>query len=333
MNINLPVILTDQNDRSVQDNEAIGHMPEALRDAVRSALEYQRNDKAGATRRAYASDFRDFAAWCESVEQPSMPAHFGTVAAYLATLVDRKLKAATIRRRLAAIRHAHVSQGFDAPTDSAALGAVHRGIRRKIGTRQDQKAPITAKVLGALLKKTPDNLTGSRDRAILLIAFGAALRRSEVVGLDIDDVELTHQGAFVHIRQSKTDQEGAGHMVPVPSGSKFKPIEALKNWLRDSRRSAGSLFVRIRKGGVLTDERLTDRSVADIVKKYALAAKLDPDLFSGHSLRAGILTDAYESTKDLAAVADLARHKKLETTRGYIRRNEAMNNVATRKVL
>jgi len=318
----------------VQDNEAIGHLPQALLDAFAAAKELARNDKAASTRRAYRSDFDDFERWSVEMGQKPMPALPGTVAAYLATLVDRRLKASTIRRRLAAIRHAHLSNGFDAPTESAALAAVHAGIRRKIGTRTFPKAPLVAKQLAALLKRTPDNLTGIRDSALLLIGFGAALRRSEIVGLNIDDIEdVPGQGILVHIRKSKTDQEGAGHTIPVPNGSKLKPAEAVRAWIKQLGRSEGPLFVSIPKGGRLTTERLSDRSVANIIKSYAAKAKLDPAIFSGHSLRAGIITSALQSGADVFAAADLARHKKLETTRVYDRRAKAFDNHAGKKVL
>jgi site-specific recombinase XerD len=327
----LPALAQDQE---VQDNDAIGHMPQALRDAVLAAMEFAKNDKADSTRRAYASDFRDFASWSSDMGQEALPALPGTVAAYLATLVDRKLRASTIRRRLAAIRHAHVSAGHDAPTESAALAAVHAGIRRKIGTRTNPKAPLVAKQLAALLKRTPDNLTGIRDRALLQIGFGAALRRSEIVGVNIDDIEdVPGQGILVHVRRSKTDQEGAGHTIPVPNGAKLKPAEAVRTWIKQLGRTEGPLFVSIPKGQRLTVERLSDRSVANIIKSYAEKAKLDPAIFSGHSLRAGIITSALQSGADVFAAADLARHKKLETTRVYDRRAKAFDNHAGKKVL
>jgi site-specific recombinase XerD len=308
-------------------------MPQALRDAILAAKELAENDKAQSTRLAYRSDFDDFAAWCSEMGQESLPAYPGAVAAYLATLVNRRLKASTIRRRLAAIRHFHVAAGHDAPTDSAALGAVHRGIRRKIGTRSFPKAPLVAKQLAACIKKTPDTLAGARDRALLLLGFSAALRRSELVGLNVEDIEHAPEGVIVHIRKSKTDQEGAGQQVAVPTGSKLQPVAALRAWIKQLGRDTGPLFVSIKKGGKLTEDRLSDKSVADIIKKHASAAKLDPDSFSGHSLRSGIITSALQTGADVFAAADLARHKKLETTRVYDRRLKAFDNHAGKKVL
>ena len=265
-----------------------GSVPAAgLTDALSSAAGYALNEKSDATRRAYRSDLRQFHTWCESVKADALPAQPGTVAGYLATLADSGLKVSSITRRTAAIAYAHKMNGFESPINES-VNAIMRGIRRKLGTARKGKAPATAAVVAKLTRKMPDTLAGKRDRALILIGFAAALRRSELVALNVGDVERTDSGVLLHIRRSKTDQEGAGALIAVPDGQKLKPVEALDAWLTAAGIRDGALFRSIDRGGGL-GERLTGQSVALIVKRWAKAARVEPTLFSGHSLRSGFL--------------------------------------------
>jgi site-specific recombinase XerD len=288
----------------------------ALQDHLASATAYALAEKSDATRRAYASDFSDFVAWCRSMEADPLPASVATAAAYLASLADRGLKSSTITRRAAAIGYAHRRAGHEPPTNAEPVRAVLKGIRRRLGVAGERKAPATARAIGAMLKKVPDTREGKRDRALLLVGFAAALRRSELVGLTVEDLERTPDGIFVHIRRSKTDQEGEGHTVAIPRGGKLRPVEALEDWLAASGIRSGRIF------------DLTDRSVANIVKRYAEAAKLDPATFSGHSLRAGFVTSALEAGADLLKVMDVTRHREVKTLKAYDRRAKAFKNHA-----
>ncbi|MCP1539000.1 portal protein [Methylorubrum extorquens] len=278
-----------------------------------SAAQYALAEKSDATRRAYASDWSDFAGWAAGLDQAVAPASAATVAAYLASLADRGLKASTIVRRGAAIGYTHRIAGHEAPTNAEAVKAVLRGIKRRLGVALERKVPATARAIGAMLKKVPDTLTCKRDRAVLLLGFAAALRRSEIVGLTVGDLERTPDGLFVHIRRSKTDQEGEGHIVAIPRGGKLKPVE---DWLAAAGIMEGRVF------------DLTDRTVANIVKRYAEAAKLDLALFSGHSLRAGFVTSALEAGADLLKVMDVTRHREVKTLKAYDRRAKAFKNHA-----
>ncbi|WP_298967726.1 site-specific integrase [uncultured Methylobacterium sp.] len=312
----------------IQDNDRVT-AGRALDDALAAARAFALAEKADATRLAYRRDFDHFAGWCRTVDRAPLPAEPATVAAYLADLARTGLKASTIRRRLAAIRHAHKLSGLEPPTGAEPVRAVHRGIRRQLGTRVEQKAPATAAAIAAMLKRIDaTTLTGKRDRALILLGFAGALRRSELVGLDVEDLTPAREGLLVQIRRSKTDQEGAGHEVPVPHGTKLKPVEAVRLWLAAAEITAGPVFVRIRRGGHATVDRLTPQSVALIVKARAKAARLDPDLFAGHSLRAGFVTSALESGADVFAAADQGRWRKLETVREYDRRAKAFKNHA-----
>jgi site-specific recombinase XerD len=174
---------------------------------------------------------------------------------------------------------------------------------------------------------------GQRDRALILLGFAAALRRSELVALDVADLERAPDGIVLHIRRSKTDQDGAGQEIAVPRGSKLKPCEALDAWLAAARITSGPVFRPVNKGGAVSAERLTDRSVAEIVKRYAEAAGLDATLFSGHSLRAGFVTSALAAGADVLKVMHVTRHTQVTTLQKYDRRARAFDDHAGRKFL
>lgn len=288
-----------------------------LTDALTSAESYARDEKSEATRRAYRSDLEHFGEWCGRHNVDSLPASIGTTAAYLASLADAGLKCSTINRRVAAIAYAHRCRGVEPPTNAEPVKAVLRGIRRRIGVAVERKAPATARALSMMVKHCKPTSKGIRDRAVLLIGFAAALRRSELVALNVEDIERTAEGIIVHVRRSKTDQEGAGHSIAVPIGRKLKPCEALQDWLTVSGRTEGSLF------GILDD-----KTVANIVKRYALKARLDPELFSGHSLRAGFVTSALEAGADVLKVMDVTRHRNVDTLKDYDRRAQAFKDHA-----
>jgi site-specific recombinase XerD len=310
-----------------------GIAPPALTDVLTSAAAYASAEKAAATRLAYRGDWRDFETWCNAMQVASLPATPAAVAGYLAHLADTGRKASTIARRLAAIAYAHKLKGLDAPTSGEAVRAVHRGIRRKIGVAQAKKAPATAAAIAAMVAGVEDTLAGKRDRALLLVGFAAALRRSEIVDLKVNSLEPHADGILLHLGRSKTDQEGAGCIVPVPRGEQLRPVEALEAWLAAARITDGPVFRPIDRHGHVGTGSLTDRSVADIVKRRAREAGLDAKMFSGHSLRAGFVTEALERGADILKVMDITRHRRLETLKGYDRRAKAFKNHAGREFL
>jgi len=301
----------------------------SLGEAERAAGDFARASKSPSTRRAYYSDAADFASWCKRHALQPLPASVDTVAAYLSALATEGLKASTITRRCAGIRYMHRIAGIEAPTGSEALKAVLAGIKRTIGTSVKRKAPATAEVIRSLVGDMPADLRGLRDRALLLVGFAGALRRSELIALDVEDIEEGPEGIFVRIRRSKTDQEGAGDFVSIPYGSRLRPVRALKDWLEAARITEGALFRPIRKGGKAVEvKRLSDRSVANIVKGHAEAVGLDPALFSGHSLRSGFVTSALQSGADVLRVMDVTRHRQVNTLKVYDRRAKAFKQHA-----
>jgi site-specific recombinase XerD len=171
-------------------------------------------------------------------------------------------------------------------------------------------------------------LISLRDRALLLMGFAAALRRSELVALDAGDIETCDEGIRLHIRRSKTDVEGVGATIAIPTGHRLRPVQAIREWLQAARITEGAIFRPVGKGGRLALTRLSDRAVALIVKSRAEAAGLDPAQFSGHSLRAGFITSAAACGASVFKMQAVSRHKTLDVLSGYVRDAEAFKDHA-----
>ena len=195
-----------------------------------------------------------------------------------------------------------------------------RGIRRTIGTARAGKAPATADVLMQMVALCPDNMIGRRDRALLALGFAGAFRRSELCALQVDDLVEVPDGLRVLIRRSKTDQTGEGQEVAIPRGYKLRPVEAVQTWLAAAEISAGPVFRAVALGGKVSALQLADESAARVVKRYARRVGLEAATFSGHSLRSGFLTSAAESGANVFKMAEVSRHRSLDTLRGYVRR-------------
>jgi site-specific recombinase XerD len=291
-----------------------------LVDPRASVRAYLEAEKADNTRRAYASDWSDFRIWCEASNCEALPAAPIDVATYLAQLADRGLKRSTIQRRVAAIAAKHKASGLEPPTNFEGVKAVMRGIRRKISTRKRKAAPATAQLLALALQRLPDTLRGKRDRALLAIGFAAARRRSELVAFKVEDIERRPRGIVLHLRRSKTDQEGDGAQIPVPNGRKLQPVAALWAWLEAAGITEGPIFRSVDRHGRIGATALTDRQVSRIIKQVLGAAGLEASAFSGHSLRAGFITDALERKVDFFKIMGQSGHKKVDTLKEYDRR-------------
>lgn len=245
-----------------------------LAPVMEQAKEYARRSKATATRRGYASDWRSFEAWCSTNGLTALPASPGTVCLYLSACADR-LKASTIQRHVSAISQWHQAKGFESPTRNPQVHAVLAGIRRTLGTMPNEKAPLLAADMREMVAALHPGLRGARDRALLLLGFASACRRSEIVFLDAEDVQFTDEGVSILLKRSKTDQEGRGRRVGLPSlpHSDACPVRALRAWLETSGITSGALFRPIALGGRMSANRLSDRSVALIVKRSLPAGK------------------------------------------------------------
>jgi site-specific recombinase XerD len=307
--------------------EASENRPMAIGPDLASAINLAQAEKAASTRKAYGTDFRLFRAWCDAKGVSSLPAAAETIAAYLAAEA-KTAKPSTLDRRVAAIGYAHKLAGLPLPTDAEGVRATMRGIRRTFGSSKVRKAPaVAAKMLG-MVAMAPVDLAGLRDRALLLLGFAGAFRRSELVALDVADVEETVAGLRVTIRHSKTDQEGQGVTIAIARGDVACPVKALREWLGAAGIEAGPLFRPINKAGRVAEKRLTDRSVANIVKAYAERAGFDASTFSGHSLRSGFLTSAAAKGASIFKMMDVSRHRSVETLRGYVRDAEMFKDHA-----
>ena len=287
------------------------------------ARAFQRAGKAKSTQRAYLSDAGLFTAWCTEHGLDPMPATPLAVLEFLTHEATRGAKASTIARRLAAIRYAHKLAGEVDPTDDEGLREGLRGIRREIGTRPTQKAAATADVLAALLMRTPDTLTGQRDRALLALGFAGAFRRSELVALDVQDLREDPEGLRVLVRRSKTDQEGRGLEKAIPHGRFIRPVALVREWLDAAGITEGPVFRPVNKAGRVEPRRLGVKTVERAVKHYCAAVGLDASTFGVHSLRAGYITTAAERGADLARIMDQSGHRDPRTVVGYIRRANA----------
>jgi integrase len=294
-------------------------LPAAIVETVRS---YQRADKASATIRAYTSDAILFDLWCRKQGfWGSVPASPEMVAAFLTAEAERGVKASTISRRCAAIRYAHKLTNHPDPTASEHVKSAVRGIRRTIGSAQTRKAPATAEIIGAMLSHCPPGLAGKRDRAILALGFSGAFRRSELAALDVSDLVDDRDGLRITIRKSKTDQEGRGHEIAIPHGRHIRPVRLVKDWIEAAGITEGPLFRPIsRSGNVRGTARLTDKSIAELVKRYAAKVGLQASDFGAHSLRAGFVTTAADRDVELTRIMDVTRHKDVRTVTGYVRR-------------
>jgi site-specific recombinase XerD len=210
---------------------------------------YQRASKADATVRAYTSDARVFQDWCAQFGFQSLPASPEAVAGFIVSEAEAGRASSTLGRRLAAIRYAHKLAGKPDPTDDEGVRAAMKGARRKVGIAPTQKAAATAEILAALLMRTPDTLTGKRDRALLALGFAGAFRRSELVALDVEDLRDDPEGLRVMVRKGKTDQEGRGFEKAIPHGRFIRPVALVREWLDAAGIVSGPVFRPISRSG------------------------------------------------------------------------------------
>lgn len=302
-----------------------GELPEAAAALVRA---YGCASMSGGTIRAYRNDVGLFAAWCDRQGVSSLPASPEVVAAFLVAEAEAGRAVSTIGRRCAAIRQAQMLAGGADPTGHAVVRSVMKGIRRTIGTAPQQKAAATVDVVAALLMHVPDTLTGKRDGALLALGFAGAFRRSELVALDVEDLQMHPQGLRIRVRRSKTDQEGQGFEKAIPHGHFIRPVARVRAWLEASQITQGPVFRPISRSGHIRrgEPRLTNHSVGWIVKRYAEAAGLDAASFGAHSLRSGYITSAAERGADLGRIMDQSGHRNPRTVLGYIRRANAFQD-------
>lgn len=293
--------------------EKKGPLPERLRD---SAGKYAQVSITENTQRAYRFAWKRFSRWAEQNRTTPLPAFPDTLSAYLASMADEGCALSSIEQALAAINKIHELKGwFPSPTKAPAVRTVMQGIRRTLGHGKRQKEPATAQIIRSALKGLGDSLIEVRDRALLLMGFAGAFRRSELAGLNVEDLSFRPEGVQISLRRSKTDQEGHGLSKAIffASDPKTCPVRALRKWLEKSGLTEGRLFRSVDRHGRL-GVSLSDRAIALVVKK-----RLPEGDFSGHSLRAGFITTAALQGKPERSIMKQTGHRSHRILREYVR--------------
>jgi len=301
-------------------------------------LKNLQNSKASNTVRAYKSDFKDFGLFCVQNGFKDLPTDPKIVSLYLTHLSTKEVKLSTIRRRLVSIGVIHKMKGHYLDTKHPVIVENLMGIKRRKGTVQKGKKPILInelkKILKAIDEQNTQDIKKLRDKSIILIGFSGGFRRNEIVSLDYEDLDFVHEGLKITIKRSKTDQFGEGSIKALPyfEESVYCPVVILKRWLNISKISKGPLFRRFTKGSKLTNYRLTDQTVALIIKDYLNIAGIDSKNYSGHSLRSGFATSAAESGAEERSIMAMTGHKSTEMVRRYIKEANLFKNNALSKI-
>jgi len=296
------------------------------------------SSKAKNTVRAYKSDFNDFGIFCAKNGFKSLPSEPKIVSLYLTYLSTKDAKMSTLRRRLVSIGVIHRLKGHYLDTKHPSIIENIMGIKRRKGSIQKSKKPLLINNLKRLIdvidEQKNEDIKKLRDRSIILVGFSGAFRRNEIVSLDYDDLDFVEEGLKIQIRRSKTDQFGEGSVKALPyfDSSKYCPVISLKNWIEMSKIESGPLFRRFVKGSKLSKNRLTDQTVALLIKEYLLLAGIDSKNYSGHSLRSGFATSAAESGAEERSIMAMTGHKSSEMVRRYIKEANLFKNNALNKI-
>ena len=296
------------------------------------------NSKANNTVRAYKSDFNDFGLFCSQNGFKSLPSEPKVVSLYLTYLSTKDAKMSTLKRRLVSIGVIHRLKGHYLDTKHPSIIENVMGIKRRKGSIQKGKKPLLIKNLKKLIdvidQKNNKDIKKLRDRSIILIGFSGGFRRNEIVSLDYNDLDFVEEGLKIQIRRSKTDQFGEGSVKALPyfDSSKYCPVISLKNWIEISKIESGPLFRRFIKGSKLSENRLTDQTVALLIKEYLKLAGIDSKNYSGHSLRSGFATSAAESGAEERSIMTMTGHKSTEMVRRYIKEANLFKNNALNKI-
>lgn len=288
---------------------------------IDTASDYMDASRSDATRRAYKSDWLDFMTWTTARQMTFLPADPQTLVLYLSDRASTH-RPVTLRRRLTAIGVAHRLAGVASPHRHPAVVEVLKGISRTHTTAVKQVSPLLTNDLRRIIQTLPLNRQGVRDTAMLLIGLAGGFRRSEIVSLDVADVQFVEAGLVITLRHSKTDQEGMGVEIGIPYGSSRMtcPVRSLRTWLEASGLTTGPLFRRISRGDQVLDGRLTGNGLAKIIKRCCTHAGLDASAFGGHSLRSGLATQAAMSDVPLHSIMEQGRWTTVSTVTKYIRK-------------
>jgi site-specific recombinase XerD len=279
------------------------------------------NSKSENTKRAYRNDWKQFSEWCEKNGLYDLPADPETIVYYI-TFLGKTFKASSIKRKMTAISQRHETAGYQSPTKTALVKGVWDGIQRTIGIKEEGKDALWLHELRQIIDAIPqDKVIDVRNRALLVMGWAGALRRSELISLHIEDVSITREGLILHLNRSKTDQKGEGQNVALPYGSNplTCPVRSLEDWLTASGISKGPLFRRIDRHGNIMGG-LTPQSVRLIVKSCCEKVGLDPERYGAHSLRSGFCSQAAKAGKAEHQIMKQTRHKRADSLQRYIKK-------------
>jgi len=292
------------------------------------------------TRRAYETAWRQFGSFCAELGELSLPASPETVALYI-TERSATVSQSTISKDLAAIAANHLDSGLPSPTNDDLVRRIRRGVRRSKGTAPDRQVkPILRDDMRKLVDAIDDGSPrGTRDKAVLLLAWSSAARRSELAAFTLGDLEFVPEGIRLRFRAGKTDQEGKGVYlgVPLAPDARYCPVGAIRDWIAvlpggDEMDDRMPLFREIR-GRKVYPTAMSGRAVARAIKRACSRAGLSEDAYAGHSTRAGFATEAAKAGIALEALARHCRHRSLETTRRYVRPVNVFHGNAAAQVL
>jgi len=304
-----------------------------IEDLLREAQETANHSIPPNTLRGYRADWSDFSQWCQHRKLSALPANPTTLCAYLIARAHTH-KLSSLRRRLTVIGKVHKIRSEPNPVNDERVRKTWRGLLRTKGEAQTRKAPLLVEDLRKMMQSLPETLAGLRDRAIILLGFAGAMRRSEIVALDVADLELTKEGLVVNIRRSKTDQTMKGRKIGIPFGQHEStcPVRSVQRWLEQAHIIEGPLFRKVNRFGRVEPTRFSPYSVAVIVKNAFKLINRNPGRFGGHSLRAGLATSAAMAGVEERAIQDQTGHKSLKVLRTYIRDGNLFRNNAAGKV-
>ena len=296
------------------------------------------NSKANNTVRAYKSDFNDFGLFCAQNGFKSLPSEPKIVSLYLTYLSTKEAKISTLKRRLVSIGVIHKIKGHYLDTKHPSIIENLMGIKRKKGSVQKGKKPLLINnlknIINVIDNQKIDKIKKLRDRSIILVGFSGGFRRNEIVSLDFEDLDFVQEGLKISLKRSKTDQFGEGSIKGLPffDNSEYCPVVSIQNWIEISKISSGPLFRRFSKGSNLTEKRLTDQTVALLIKNYLNLAGIDSRNYSGHSLRSGFATTAAEAGVEERSIMAMTGHKSSEMVRRYIKDANLFKNNALNKI-
>jgi len=296
------------------------------------------SSKANNTVRAYKSDFNDFGLFCAQNGFKSLPSDPKIVSLYLTHLSTRNIKMSTLKRRLVSIGIIHKLKGHYLDTKHPIIIENIMGIKRRKGSIQKGKKPLLINnlkiIINVIDEYNHEDLKKFRDRSIILMGFSGGFRRNEIVSLNYDDLEFVTEGLKINLKRSKTDQFGEGSVKGLPyfDNIQYCPVLSLKNWIEISNINSGPLFRRFSRGSKLSENRLTDQTVALLIKKYLKLAGIDNKNYSGHSLRSGFATSAAESGAEERSIMAMTGHKSTEMVRRYIKEANLFKNNALNKI-